>query len=91
MFLQGILSLISLKHAQQKDFHTGPICTTMSSFFLACKTKPLSDKLEKAKELLSAVFWQKKYQKYKKSKDTFLWDFFFVMNQKTDVKNVIKN
>ena len=56
MLLQGILSLISFKRAQQKDFRTGRICTTMSSFFLLVKQKPLLEKLAKTKELLFDVF-----------------------------------
>ena len=90
MFLQGILSLISFKRSQQKDFHTGRICTTMSSFFLACKIKTVIWQIRKNKRTIICCLLRKKVYN-KKSKDTFLWDFSFVMNEKTDVKNVIKN
>ena len=76
MFLQWILSLISFKRAQQKDFHTGPICTTMSSFFLACKTKTVIWQIRKNKRTIICCLLRKKVYN-KKSKDTFFMRLFF--------------
>ena len=74
MILQEILLLISgFKRVQQKDFHIGRICTTMSSFFLCCKTKTVIWQIrKKTKELLFIAFWEKNTKKRILSCETFL-------------------
>ena len=90
MILEGILSLInSFKRVHQKDFHTGWICTAMSSFFpFFLKQRPLFEKLEKTKEVLFAVFWEKKY--ITKNQIHFFMRIFFHYEWETDVSSVIK-
>ena len=56
-------------------------------FFFAVKQKPLFDKLDKTKELLLTVFWEKNIKQ--EMNTHFLWDFF-CYEWETDVNNTIK-
>ena len=76
MILQGILSLISgFKRIDQKDFHTGRICTAVSPFSLCCKRKTVIWQIRKYKRAVTCCLLRKKIYN-KKSKHTFYETFF---------------
>ena len=79
MILQEILLLISgFKRVQQKDFHIGRICTTMSSFFLCWKTKTVIWQIRKKQKNYYLLPFEKKIHK----NAYFPVRLFFVMNEK---------
>ena len=89
MILQGILSLINgFKRIDQKDFHTGRICTAVSPFSLCCKRKTVIWQIRKYKRAVTCCLLRKKY--ITKNQNTLFMRLFFRYEWQTDVNNMIK-